>query len=85
MDWIDGRRCGPLQSVLLQLEEVRAEERTAAHPDVSDTPLVSLLTFKEGELETQRLAEYVGPLAEWWQSAQEQLEPCWTKTRPPDL
>lgn len=85
MDWIDGRRCGSLHPLLLQLEQVRAEERTAAHSDLSDTPLLSLLTFKDGQLETQRLAEYVGPLVGWWQSAQKQLAPCWTKIRPPDL
>jgi hypothetical protein len=85
MDWIDGRRCASLQQVLLQLETVRTTERGSAHPWVSDTPLVSLLTFYEGQLETQRLAEYVGPLVDWWKSAQEQLAPCWNKARPADL
>jgi hypothetical protein len=85
MEWIDGSRCASLRLVLLQLEKVRTEERASAHPWVSDTPLVSFLTFDQGQLETQRLAEYVGPLVDWWQSAQQQLKPCWTKSRPPDL
>jgi len=86
MDWIDGRRCAPLHQVLMQLEKVRTQERGSAHPWVSDTPLLSLLMFDErGLLETERLSEYVGPLVDWWRSAQEQLKPCWTKTRPRDL
>lgn len=82
MDWIDGRSCAPLRHVLLQLPTVRAEERGSAHDLVSDTPLLSLLVFKRGQLATERLSEYEGPLVDWWRSAQEQLKPCWTNVRP---
>lgn len=85
MDWIDGRTCASLAPVLAQLAKVQVEERGSAHPRVSDTPLLSLLTFKHGQLATERLSEYVGPLVDWWQSAQEQLKPCWTKVQPGDL
>lgn len=85
MTWIDGRSCAPLRKVLKQLERVRTAERGSVHPWVSDTPLLSLLMFERRQLATERLAEFVGPLVDWWQSAQEQLKPCWTKTRPPDL
>jgi hypothetical protein len=84
-DWIDGRSCPPLGQLVLQLPRIRAEERGAAHPRVSDTPLLSLVTFSDGGMATERLSEYVGPLATWWWSFQEQLKPCWTKTRPTDL
>lgn len=85
MDWIDGRSCAPLREVLMQLETVRTKERGSAHPWVSDTPLLSLLMFKRGQLATERLAEFGGPLVDWWRSAQEQLRPCWTRVRPRDL
>jgi hypothetical protein len=86
MDWIDGRTCAPLRGVLLQLEKVRTNERGSAHPWASDTPLLSLIMFeRHGLLASERLSEYVGPLVDWWRSAQEQLKPCWTKTRPRDL
>lgn len=85
MDWIDGRSCASLREVLMQLRTVRTEERRSAHPWVTDTPLLSLLVFKRGQLATERLSEYMGPLVDWWRSAQEQVRPCWTKTRPRDL
>lgn len=85
MDWIDGRSCAPLREILIQLGTVRTQERDSAHPLVSDTPLLSLLMVKRGQLATERLSEYVGPLVDWWRSAQEQLGPCWTKVRPRDL
>jgi hypothetical protein len=83
MEWIDGRRCAPVRDVLMQLRMVRTEERGSAHPWVSDTPLLSLLTFKgQGQLATERLSEYAGPFVDWWRSAQKQLQPCWTNVRP---
>ncbi len=83
MDWIDSRECPPLRGVLAQLQTVRTKERGSAHPWVSDTPLLSLLTFKDrGQLATERLSEYMGPLVDWWRAAQEQLKPCWIKVRP---
>lgn len=85
MDWIDGRSCAPLRQVLMQLEKVRTKESGSAHSLVSDTPLLSLVMVKRGQMATERLSEYIGPLVDWWRSAQEQLKPCWTKTRPPDL
>lgn len=82
MDWIDGRSCAPLREVLSRLRTVQRKERGSAHDLVSDTPLLSLLVFKQGRLATERLSEYEGPLVDWWRSAQEQLKPCWTKVRP---
>lgn len=82
MDWIDGRSCAALGDLVLQLRKVRMKERGSAHPWPSDTPLLSLLMFKRGQLATERLAEYEGPLVDWWRIAQEQLKPCWTKVRP---
>ncbi|MFL6735556.1 MAG: hypothetical protein ACJ8F4_00680 [Sphingomonas sp.] len=82
VDWIDERTCAPLRQVLAQLATVRSKERGSTHPFVSDTPLLSLVMFEQGQMAAERLSEYVGPLADWWQSAQEQLKPCWTKDRP---
>lgn len=85
IDWIDGRSCVPLRHALNELARVRKNERGSSHPWASDTPLLSLIMVERGMMATERLSEYVGPLVDWWRSAQEQLKPCWTKTRPRDL
>jgi len=68
-----------------QLALVRSQERNASHPIVSDTPLLSLITYGAEGMRAERLAEYVGPLANWWRKAQGRLASCWTDTRPSQL
>jgi hypothetical protein len=84
-EWINGRSCAPLSRVLMQLTTARTKERGSTHPLVTDTPLLSLILRERGHLAAERLSEYTGPLVDWWQSAQEQLKACWTKTPPADL
>lgn len=74
---IDGRTCPALQKIMSRLGQIRKLEQGSAHPLVTDTPLMSLVAVKGGLIATDRLAEYRGPLVDWWQSAQEQLKPCW--------
>jgi len=74
---IDGTACPALESVMIRLGPIRKAEQGSAHPLVTDTPLLSLVTFKNGLIATERLSEYEGPLVDWWQSAQEQLKSCW--------
>jgi hypothetical protein len=81
-DWIDGRNCPALGDIMKQLLTVRTAERGSSHPQLSDTPLLSLVVLKGAGMATDRLGEYEGPLVDWWRSAQERLKTCWAKTRP---
>ena len=83
--YIDANDCPALHAEVARLTAVRLKERNGAHPEVSDTPLTELITYRGMGLRTERLAEYVGPLADWWRQAQIRLTPCWTNIRPPDL
>ena len=82
--FVDARFCPALSGVLQLLIKVRTVEGGSTHSIVTDVPLVSLVTYHGPTMETERLAEYTGPLVEWWQSAQEQLKSCWTDRPPPE-
>jgi hypothetical protein len=83
--YIDGDDCAALRNELTGLARVRLKERNASQPVVSDTPLLSLITYGGEGMRTERVAEYVGPLANWWRQAELRLRTCWTSTRPPGL
>lgn len=83
-EYVDARFCPALFGVLRRLAKVRAAERGSVHSVVTDTPLVTLATFHGPTMETERLAEYTGPLVDWWQLAQEQLKSCWSDRAPPE-
>lgn len=83
--YIDGKDCPALRNEMTGLATVRLTERNASQPVVSDTPLLSLITYGDESMRTERLAEYVGPLANWWRQAQIRLATCWTSARPAGL
>jgi hypothetical protein len=84
-DWIDQKYCPALAPVIARLIHVQTVERRSSHHLVSDTPLVSLVTFDHGGfMRSERISEYEGALAGWWQSAEKQLKPCWTDRQPPE-
>lgn len=83
--YIDGNECPALAREMDNLTLVRTRERNASHPIVSDTPLLSLVSYGGEGMRSERLAEYVGPLATWWRNSQARLAPCWRTTRPADL
>jgi hypothetical protein len=78
-DRINEKDCPALRQVVSSLPRVQASERGTTHAIVTDTPLVSLVTYRGPGpfMETERLAEYEGLLVNWWQSTEEVLKPCW--------
>jgi hypothetical protein len=79
--WADELTCPAIAKVMKRFGRARAADRDSAHPLVTDTPLLSLVTIRNGLMETDRLAEYEGPLVDWWALAEQQLKPCWTQMR----
>jgi len=81
--YLSTENCPALQAELSDLAKVRVKERSASHPLASDTPLVSLVTYGGEGMRAERIAEYGGPLTDWWRQAQPRFASCWRSSRPP--
>ena len=81
--WIASRSCPALRAVMTQLPAAqraalaKARKEAGKHIYVTDTPLLTLETVRGVGRATQKQSEWLGPLADWWWSAEKQLKPCW--------
>lgn len=88
-DWIDGRKCPALTSVLTDISAIPAMRIVGANRQIairppSDFPRLRISGPEDGEdtVGGARISrsDYMGGSSKWWFKAEQRLEPCWTKT-----
>jgi len=87
-DWIDGRTCAALATVLDAMGEIppvaMAGRNTQPRGWVSDTPQVTLIGPPTGGLAGDLVLrrDLSGPVSRWWWASGKALETCWTVKKP---
>lgn len=87
-DWIDGRKCPALASVLADISAIPKMQIVAANREISirppaDFPRLRISGPEAGEdtIGGARVSrsDYMEGSSKWWFKAEKRLEPCWTK------
>lgn len=88
-DWIDGRKCPALASVLAGISAIPQMKIEAANREIdirppADFPRLRISGPEAGEdtVGGARVSrsDYLGGASKWWVQAEKKLEPCWSKT-----
>jgi hypothetical protein len=88
-DWVTGRDCPVLARIMKELPQAQEADRVINRRQgrehkviaVNDTPLLTLEARATGTGKAASQSEWVGPLVDWWESAEQRLKPCWKETR----